>query len=272
MRSERPSEIYSFLRLAPFGAIGVVGGALLTLGFGLALAEHTGLGLSPAWIQASLGLWVAAMALGAYGGRTARHARHLAKKLASEDDAPSAELHALVSARGPLYASYASFVLLLVIVGLMVWQPGGEKVTSAVVILPKTLQQQVFRLAPQFAYGPTRLPSGLEYSGYTLAYPDEGLDVTFKGTDGQDLLAFSVLPPAMANPGACSAQASNKREVRTLGVNGHRIEWDRSSGGEIVWRCIGHGASALLLQASAIRAGVDPADLVTLVAYAASFR
>ena len=74
-------------------------------------------------IQAALGLWVAAMALGAYGGRTARRARHLAEKLAADGDAPSPELRAMVGARGPLYASYASFVLLLAIVVLMVWQP-----------------------------------------------------------------------------------------------------------------------------------------------------
>ncbi len=123
MRQERPSEVYTYLRHAPIGAALVGTGALLTLGFGIALAEHKGLGLSPAWIQVSLGLWVAAMALGAFGGRTARHARHLAAKLAAEGDAPSPELRTLLSARGPLWASYASFLLLLVIVGLMVWQP-----------------------------------------------------------------------------------------------------------------------------------------------------
>ena len=123
IRSERPSQIYAYLRLAPIGVALVGAGALLTLGFGIALAEHVGLGLSPVWIQASLGLWVAAMAVGGYGGRTAQHARHLAEKLAAEGDAPSPELNALVSARGPLWASYASFLLLLAIVVLMVWQP-----------------------------------------------------------------------------------------------------------------------------------------------------
>ena len=123
IRSERPSQVYAYLRLAPVGVALVGTGALLTLVFGIALAEHEGLGLSPVWIQAALGLWVAAMVLGAFGGRTARHARHLAEKLASEGDAPSPELRAMVAARGPLWASYASFVLLLAIVVLMVWQP-----------------------------------------------------------------------------------------------------------------------------------------------------
>jgi uncharacterized membrane protein len=123
IRQERPSEIYAYLRLAPVGAALVGAGALLTLVFGIALAQHEGLGFSPAWIQAAFALWVVTMVLGAWGGRTARHARHLAEKLASEGDAPSPELRAMVAGRGPLWASYASFVLLLAIVALMVWQP-----------------------------------------------------------------------------------------------------------------------------------------------------
>src|SRR5690242_4052391 len=123
MRRERPSEVHALLRLAPAGASLVGAGALLTLGFGIALAEHEGLGFSPAWIRAALGLWVAGMALGAYGGRTARHARHLAERLAAGGDAPSPELRELVTARGPLWASHASGLMLLAILGLMVWQP-----------------------------------------------------------------------------------------------------------------------------------------------------
>jgi Predicted integral membrane protein (DUF2269) len=123
IRRERPSEIYALLRLAPVGVAFVGVGALLTLGFGIALAEHEGLGFSPAWIQAALGLWVASMAVGSYGGRTARHARHLAQRLAAEGDGPSPELRALVGARGPLWASYASGLMLVAILALMVWQP-----------------------------------------------------------------------------------------------------------------------------------------------------
>jgi uncharacterized membrane protein len=123
IRRDRPSEVYALLRLAPVGAVLVGVGALLTLGFGLALAEHEGLGLSPAWIQAALALWVAAMAVGGYGGRTARRARHLAARLAAEGDAPSSELHTLLAAPIPLAASYASGLMLLAILGLMAWQP-----------------------------------------------------------------------------------------------------------------------------------------------------
>jgi uncharacterized membrane protein len=123
IRRERPSEVYALLRLAPVGAALVGVGALLTLVFGIALAEHEGFGLSPAWIQAALGLWVASMAVGGYGGRTTRHARHLAQRLAAEGDVPSAELHDLVAARVPLAASLASGLMLIAILALMVWQP-----------------------------------------------------------------------------------------------------------------------------------------------------
>ena len=123
IRRERPGEILLLLQLTRVGVALVGIGAIFTLGFGLALAEHLGYGLSPAWIQAALALWAASMALGGYGGRTARHARHLAERLAGAGDAPSAELRALVSARGPLWASYASSLLLLAVVGLMVWRP-----------------------------------------------------------------------------------------------------------------------------------------------------
>ena len=122
IRRERPSEIHALLRLAPIGAALVGLGALLTVVFGIALAEHEGLGFSPAWVQAALGLWVAAMVAGGYGGRTARHARHLAARLAAEGDAPSTELHALIAAPIPLAASNASGLMLVAILALMVWR------------------------------------------------------------------------------------------------------------------------------------------------------
>jgi hypothetical protein len=125
MRRERPSEILVLLRLARVGAALVGMGFVFTLGFGIGLAEHEGYGLSAPWIDAALGLLGAGMALGAYGGRTARHARYLAQRLAAEGDRPSRELHALVGARGPLLASHASAAFLVAIVVLMVWKPGS---------------------------------------------------------------------------------------------------------------------------------------------------
>lgn len=124
MRRERPSEILTLLRLTRVGVVLVLVGAAGTLGFGIALAEHLGYGLTPVWIQAALGLWAASVALGAVGGRTARHARYLAERLAAEGDEPSAELRALVRHPPSLWASNVSGLLIVAVLVLMVWRPG----------------------------------------------------------------------------------------------------------------------------------------------------
>jgi uncharacterized membrane protein len=123
IRRERPSEILVLLRLTRAGVALVGLGALLTLAFGVGLSEHESYGLSPAWIQASLALWFASMAVGGLGGRTARHARNLAERLVGEGDEPSEELRSLVAHRPSLWASYLSTALLVAVVVLMVWKP-----------------------------------------------------------------------------------------------------------------------------------------------------
>ena len=123
LRRERPSEILTLLRLTRVGVLLVLAGAVLTIVFGMALAHHLGYGLTPAWIRASLGLWIASLALGAVGGRTARHARYRAEELAGGGDEPDEELTALVRHRPSLILSYVSSILLLAILVLMVWRP-----------------------------------------------------------------------------------------------------------------------------------------------------
>ena len=124
MRRDRPSEIAMLLGLSRVGVALVGLGALMTLGFGIALADHLGFGLAPAWIQAALGLWVASMALGGIGGRGARHTRYLAEELAAAGDRPSPELQALVRDRRALWLSNASGLMVFAIIVLMVWRPG----------------------------------------------------------------------------------------------------------------------------------------------------
>ena len=123
LRRERPSEILLLLRLTRVGVMLVGIGALMTLGFGIGLAERLGLGLKPAWIQASLALWLAAMAVGGIGGRTAREARRRAEAAVAAGDRPAPELRALVAHRPSLLLSYLSTVLLVAILVLMVWRP-----------------------------------------------------------------------------------------------------------------------------------------------------
>jgi uncharacterized membrane protein len=123
LRRARPSEILTLLRLTRVGVLLVLAGAALTLGFGIALAEHLGYGLAPAWIRAALGLWLASLALGAVGGRTARRARYRAEELAAAGDEPNEELRALVAHRPSLVLSWISSLLLVAILVLMVWRP-----------------------------------------------------------------------------------------------------------------------------------------------------
>ena len=123
LRRTRPSEILTLLRLTRVGVVLVLVGAVLTLVFGIALAHRDGYGLTPAWIRAALGLWLAAVGLGAAGGRTARLARYRAEELASAGDEPDEELRALVAHRPSLVLSWLSGGLLLVILVLMVWRP-----------------------------------------------------------------------------------------------------------------------------------------------------
>ncbi len=257
IRQERPSQLYAFLRLAPVGAALVGTGALLTLGFGIGLAEHEGLGFSPAWIQAALGLWIAAMALGAFGGRTARRARHLAEALAVEGDVPSPELRAMVGARGPLYASYASFVLLLAIVVLMVWQPGSP----SNVVVPTSVEHLIAHGYPDIAYAPTRAPRGYSYvyfgsspGAYSLSFQ--------KGGDIDTAVDFSV-----AND--CSLENPRYAEDR-LELNGMTLldSGEQGVDGRAVWEC----RDGVLLEANTHDRDLTASDLATLVAYAEPIR
>jgi len=123
LRRERPSEIALLLRTARTAVMFTTLGGLGALVFGLALVGDLDIGFGTAWVSASIALWVVSMALGGAGGRTARHARYLAERLAAEGDRPSEELRALVAHRPSLLLSYAATAAIVAILVLMVWQP-----------------------------------------------------------------------------------------------------------------------------------------------------
>jgi len=123
LRRERPSEIALLLRTARTAVRFTVLGGLGSLVFGLALVGDRDIGFGEAWVSASIALWVASMALGGAGGRTARHARYLAERLAAEGDRPNEELRKLVAHRPSLLLSYAATAAVVAILVLMVWQP-----------------------------------------------------------------------------------------------------------------------------------------------------
>jgi len=122
-RRQRPADIALLLALTRVGVALVGIGALLVLGFGLWLVHLGGFGYGAGWIDAAIVLYLAALALGAIGGRRPKQARRLATRLAAEDVPASAELRALLNDPLSLAANYTSAAAVLAILVLMVFQP-----------------------------------------------------------------------------------------------------------------------------------------------------
>ena len=124
MRRERPSEIAVALRLVRVAVVIVGIGSVVSLGLGIWLVDYLpGYDFDDAWILAALVLWAVSVALSGPGGTRARHARELAERLAAAGDAPSEDLKRAVADRAALALNYASFAVLLAILGLMIWKP-----------------------------------------------------------------------------------------------------------------------------------------------------
>jgi uncharacterized membrane protein len=123
-RRERPAEVALLLGLARFGALIVLAGAVLVLGAGLWLASDIDQ-LGETWLVLSLVLFVAALGLGSAGGRRPKRARRLASELATAGAAESSsELQRLLRDPWSRASNYTSSALVIVILVLMVWQPG----------------------------------------------------------------------------------------------------------------------------------------------------
>ena len=124
-RRELPSEIALLLGLARVGALLVVAGLVLVLGFGVWLVDLGHWGYGAGWIDAAFGLLVLALALGALGGQAPKQARVLATQLAAGGQAANASLRSLLDDRRAIAVNYASALVVLAIVVLMVWKPGA---------------------------------------------------------------------------------------------------------------------------------------------------
>ena len=120
---DRPSEVALLLGLTRIGALIVVAGAVLVFGAGLWLAGEVDQS-GEAWLRTSLGLFVVALVLGALGGQEPKKARRLATRLACEGDEMTQELRLLLDDPLSRVANYGSSLLVVVILVLMVWQPG----------------------------------------------------------------------------------------------------------------------------------------------------
>jgi len=125
LRRDRPSEIALLLGLTR-PAVALVGaGSVLTIGFGIWFARHDGLSFGRAWISAALALWLASIVLGAIGGRSARHTRYLAERLAAEGDGPSEDLRRKLADPVTQALNYGSFLAVVAVLALMIWKPGA---------------------------------------------------------------------------------------------------------------------------------------------------
>jgi uncharacterized membrane protein len=120
---DRPAEIALLLGLARIGVLLVACGGVLLLGFGLWLVHLEHFSYGDGWIDAALALYLVALALGGLGGQRPKQARALATRLGAEQLPASAQLRALLDDRLSRSANYASLLVVLGILALMVFKP-----------------------------------------------------------------------------------------------------------------------------------------------------
>lgn len=123
-RRDKPSEVAVILGLARYGAImlGVGGLVLLLAGFYLSGKID---GYGQRWLEISILLFVVALVLGAWGGRRSRRVREYAVGLANDGDGDDATLRSMLSDRLTWLVHWGSGVLAVIVLVLMVWQPGA---------------------------------------------------------------------------------------------------------------------------------------------------
>jgi uncharacterized membrane protein len=120
-RRPTAGEVALLLALARRGALLAVAGAVLLAPFGLWLVHLGAFGYGSGWVDASIVLFAAALALGAYGGQAPKRAR----RLAETDDgsaAVSAELRALLDEPRARVANQLALLLVLATITLMVFK------------------------------------------------------------------------------------------------------------------------------------------------------
>lgn len=121
-RRPRPAEVALLLSLTRLGVLLVAVGGLLLPIFGLWMVHLGDWGYGTAWIDWALGLYVVALILGGLGGQRPKQARKLAVRLAADDAPVSDELRGLLNDRVSLAENYASLLVVLAILGLMVFK------------------------------------------------------------------------------------------------------------------------------------------------------
>jgi uncharacterized membrane protein len=122
-RRTRPDDVALLLGVARIGVLLVAIGGVLLPAFGLWLVHLGHFGYRSGWVDASIALYMAALALGGLGGRRPRQARKLATRLAREHATVNGELRALLDDRPSRAANYVAALIVLAILVLMVFKP-----------------------------------------------------------------------------------------------------------------------------------------------------
>lgn len=125
IRSERPSETASLLKLTRYALPLIFAGVLGTLLFGIWLWHDLGFGFGTRWIWAALIFWFLATALGGRGGRQQEHVREIAEREAAAGDTMSGELHAMLRDPKALAVNYGAGIATIAVLVIMIWKPGS---------------------------------------------------------------------------------------------------------------------------------------------------
>ncbi len=122
-RRPHPAEIALLLSITRFGVLLVALGTLLIGAFGLWLVHLGSWGYGSGWVDTSIVLYLAALALGGLGGQRPKQARRLASDLAGQQAPVNGALRALLDDPLSRAANYGSLALILAIVVIMVFKP-----------------------------------------------------------------------------------------------------------------------------------------------------
>jgi uncharacterized membrane protein len=122
-----PGDVARLFRISKVGDVLIAVGSIGVLIFGIWLAiDVDGYEVWSGWVIAALVLWVVMGALGSRTGKIYDAARDRARTLAQEgNNAPNAELRALVQDRRGLWFHLAGIVTVLVLLIDMIWKPGA---------------------------------------------------------------------------------------------------------------------------------------------------
>jgi uncharacterized membrane protein len=122
-RRDRPAEIVLLLGVTRVGVVlAAIGGVVVGV-FGLWLVRLGRFGYGSGWVDASIGLFALALALGGVGGQRPKRARRLARRLIADRASADDDLRDLLNDRGSRRANYAAAVLVVAILALMVFKP-----------------------------------------------------------------------------------------------------------------------------------------------------